>query len=96
MIDELDGFAWDEHNVGHISRHEVTPMEVEEAARRPALIVPAQPRGGEQRWKLLGKTTAGRYLVVVFTVRQNKFRAVTAHTMNASERRLYGPQIDQA
>ena len=46
------------------------------------------------RWKLFGRTRGGRYLVVVFTVRRKRFRAVTAYTMNQAERRVYAPEID--
>lgn len=43
---------------------------------------------------LSGRTVAGRYLVVVFTVRQTRLRPVTAYTMNQAERGIYGSQID--
>ena len=33
-------------------------------------------------------------LVVVFTIRRNLFRTVTAYEMNAAERSNYAPQID--
>jgi hypothetical protein len=31
LSDEIEGFDWDAANVGHILRHAVTPLEVEEA-----------------------------------------------------------------
>jgi uncharacterized DUF497 family protein len=80
--------------VGHILRHAVSPIEVEEAAVRPHVIIRAKTVNGEKRWKLFGKTVSGRYLVVVFTSRRKRFRAVTAYEMNAIERRNYAPQID--
>ena len=94
MIARLGGFDWDAANVSHILRHGVTPCEVEELATRPHVTIPAQTIGGEARWKLLGKTGANRYLVVVFTIRRKLFRTVTAYDMNAVERRMYAPQID--
>jgi uncharacterized DUF497 family protein len=45
----------------------VTPFEVEDVVARPHITVPAKTVNGEERWKLFGKTEAGRYLVVVFT-----------------------------
>lgn len=92
-MNNLEGFDWDAA-VGHILRHAVTPFEVEEAAGGPHVVVPARAVNGESRWKLFGKTVSGRHLVVVFTIRQTLFRAVTAYEMNASERRKYAPQID--
>lgn len=92
-MEELEGFDWDAANVGHILRHRVTPFEVEEVAGRLHVTIPAKTMKGEKRWKLFGKTTSNRYLVVVFTIRRKLFRTVTAYEMNAGERRRYGPQI---
>ncbi len=94
MLDKLRGFDWDAANVGHILRHGVSPVEVEEVAGRAHVIVTARTIKGEKRWKLFGKARSGRYLVVVFTIRRNLFRTVTAYEMNAAERRNYAPQID--
>jgi hypothetical protein len=94
VLDKIQGFDWDAANVGHILRHAVTPFEVEEAAVGTHAIIPAKSIDGENRWKLFGKTASGRYLVVVFTVRERLFRTVTAYRMNAVERRKYAPQID--
>ncbi len=94
MLDDLLGFDWDAHNVGHIAAHQVMPQEVEEAVGRSHVVFAAPPRGGEKRWKLLGKSAAGRYLVVVFTIRRKRFRTVTAYAMNQAERRRYAPEIE--
>lgn len=94
VLDDLIGFDWDVHNVGHVAAHEVMPQEVEEAVRGRHVIIPAAPKAGEKRWKLLGKSASGRYLVVVFTIRRKRFRTVTAYTMNQAERRIYAPQIE--
>jgi len=95
VLDGVKGFDWDLHNVGHVDRHGVAPTEVEEAVERPHAIIPAKDVGGEKRWKLLGTSAAGRYLVVVFTLRDERLRPVTAHTMNQRERRIYAPKIDK-
>ena len=94
MLDRLVGFDWDVNNIAHITRHGVTPADVEQATARRHVIVPSAAKMKEERWKLLGTTNAGRYLVVVFTIRKNKFRTVTAYTMNQVERRVYAPHID--
>jgi uncharacterized DUF497 family protein len=95
VFDAIQGFDWDLHNVGHVDRHGVDPTEVEEAVERPHAIIPAREAGGEKRWKLFGTSAAGRYLVVVFTIRDRRLRPVTAHTMNQRERRIYAPEIDK-
>ncbi|MGB9454577.1 MAG: BrnT family toxin [Bryobacteraceae bacterium] len=94
MLAKFEGFDWDTANVGHILRHAVTAFEVEEAAGGRHVVFPAKSIGGENRWKLFGKTAAGRYLVVVFTIRRKLFRAVTAYEMNVAERSKYAPQIE--
>jgi uncharacterized DUF497 family protein len=86
-------FDWDVYNVGHAARHRVNPMEVEEAFEGSHVIIPAEDVKDEKRWKLFGRSAAGRYLIVVFTIRDDRLRVVTAHTMNRRERRIYAPQI---
>jgi uncharacterized DUF497 family protein len=95
VLDGARGFDWDLHNVGHVVRHGVQPAEVEEAVERAHVIIPAKDMHGENRWKLFGRSAAGRYLVVVFTIRDDRLRPVTAHTMNQRERRIYAPEIDK-
>jgi uncharacterized DUF497 family protein len=95
VLDGLKGFDWDVHNVGHVARHGVDPMEVEEAVERPHVIIPSRDLGGEKRWKPFGTSAAERYLVVVFTIRNERLRCVTAHTMNQRERRIYAPEINK-
>jgi len=95
VLDELLGFDWDVHNVGHVAPHDVSPEEVEQTTRHRHIIIPAAPQRGEKRWKLLGRTDAERYLVVVFTLRRRRFRAVIAYPMNKAERRIYGPEIER-
>ena len=94
MLDEIQGFDWDNANVGHIVRHSVTPFEVEEVTDGKYVVILAKTIKRERRWKLFGKTASGRYLVVVFTVRRKLFRTVTAYEMNVQERSKYAPQID--
>src|SRR5438477_450474 len=56
LLDGLKGFDWDLHNVSHVARHGVNPTEVEEAAERPHVVIPAKDMRGEKRWKLFGRS----------------------------------------
>jgi hypothetical protein len=61
---------WDKRNRDHISRHAVTPMEVD------FVLVHARPpypeRIGDGRHLVRGRTEAGRYLQVIFVYRSIK------------------------
>jgi uncharacterized DUF497 family protein len=72
----------------------VIPTEAEEAASQKNVVFTAKTVKREKRWKLFGKTFAGRYTVVVFTTRRKLFRAVTPYGMNAKKRKMYAPKID--
>ena len=80
--------------MGHIVRHAVTPVEVEEVTGGKYAVIPARIIKRERRWKLFGKTASGRYLVVVLAIRRKLFRTVTSYEMNAEERSKYAPQVD--
>ena len=84
-------FEWDEHNSEHIRRHGVEPADVEEAMRDPdRRPIPAhQPRDGERRYGLTGKSEAGRTITVIFVRRSGRIRVITARDADASERRSY-------
>lgn len=75
-------FDWDDANTGHISRHNVTRIEAEEALSGASLPLDAEERGGEKRHAELGETSKGRLLVVVWTWRRRKIRIVTAFPAN--------------
>lgn len=71
-------FDWDDANIAHIARHEVTPSEAEEVIAGSSFPLAREERGGEERNTELGETAAGRLLVVVWAWRREKVRVVTA------------------
>src|SRR4051812_21973707 len=86
-------FEWDAGNQTKIwTKHAVTPEEAEEVF----LIGPAAPLGiqispevPEERLGIVGATTAGRILHVVFTLRTGKIRPISARPAHKKERDLY-------
>jgi uncharacterized DUF497 family protein len=82
-------FDWDPGNLSHIESHEVTAAEVEEALNGLLLYDPLYERDGEQRASVYGRTTAARILKIVFTIRGERLRVVTAHTAKKRERKRY-------
>ena len=74
-------------------RHHVSVDEVEQVFRqRPRIYF--QKRGlrqGEDVYRALGRTDAGRYLIVIFIYKgQGRALIITARDMDAKERRQYG------
>jgi uncharacterized DUF497 family protein len=82
-------FDWDSANIEHIARHNVTPEEAEQVTQNDPLDAPAELRNGEKRTLHLGKTDAGRVLVVVVTERNSMYRVVTARPAKKKERAFY-------
>jgi uncharacterized DUF497 family protein len=74
------GFEWDEANIRHLARHHVTPPEFEEAMLRDPLLLQYENVDAEDRWTALGATAALRVLVMAFTIREGRVRAVTAYS----------------
>ena len=82
-------FDWDDANTAHISRHSVTPAEVEEVLAGASVSLETEKRGGEERQAELGETAQGRLLTVVWTWRRRKIRVVTAFPANRKWRVLW-------
>ena len=79
-------FDWDEHNIEHLSQHDVEPEEAEEAATdRERVPFPAH----SGRAGVIGRTEDGRLLVVILERDRRLWRVVTARDATASERRAY-------
>ncbi len=86
---------WRDDRVEHIARHEVVPEEVEEAVfeDRGALLENAGPAKRDPArtvYVLLGRTGAGRYLMVVLIHEGGGVAMpITARDMSQAERRRY-------
>ena len=81
-------FDWDDANIDHIARHHVTPDEAEEALTDPRRIgLDTYSPTDEIRYGVLGRTTEGRILVVIFTPRNGMVRVITARDANTTEKR---------
>ena len=85
------GFEWDEGNATKSwKRHRVGRSECEEVFFLEPLVVEDEAHSQkESRFYALGKTSAGRPLFVVFTVRGDWIRVISARPMSQRERRVY-------
>src|SRR5262245_53058812 len=95
-------YWWADWNARKLARHRVTPDEAEEAMEDPE-AVPAFAYPGEDGWPreaVVGMTTSGRLLVVVWEMRPDAAAptaeewtvVITAFPPDAATRRRYGRQ----
>jgi uncharacterized DUF497 family protein len=82
-------FSWDEENIGHLSRHQISQAEAEQVIFNRPVDLESQLRNGEKRLPHIGETDAGRILVVVTTMRGKKIRVVTAWSGNKNYRSYF-------
>jgi len=85
--DEIKGLLWDEHNVAHIGRHDVTPEEVEEVVFANTNLVELAEDHRPGRLSIFGWTHVGRPVVVYLDVATNEGHryVVTARPMTNRE-----------
>jgi hypothetical protein len=92
LIAHASGFEWDGGNSGkNLERHGVSDSECEEVFFNEPLIagqdLPHSQK--EQRYYAYGHTDGGRRLFLVFTLRGDRIRVISARDMNKKERGAY-------
>lgn len=85
-------FEWDHGNKNkNYKKHGVTDQECEEAFfdLRKKILRDIFHSHNEDRYILLGETKRKRKLFVVFTMRSDKLRVISARDLNKREQKLY-------
>jgi uncharacterized protein len=86
-------FEWDKGNVTKsFQKHGVTCAEAEEVFTEHRFVPLGEqyyPPCPEPRFGVLGKTHKGKLLFLVFTLRNERIRVISARPMNERERRFY-------
>jgi uncharacterized DUF497 family protein len=91
-LNRIEGFDWDAGNrEKNWQKHRVSTGECEEVFFNLPLLLQDSPGHSqtEPRFVALGQTNAGRQVFIVFTVRQEKIRVISARDMSQKERDLY-------
>ena len=86
------GFQWDGGNADkNWHKHRVSRPECEQVFFNRPLVVQRDMEHSveEERFYLLGRTDAGRFLFVVFTLRDDLIRVISARDMSHKERAAY-------
>ena len=85
---KTSGFDWDDGNWPKCGKHGVSRAEIEEVLLNTPAVMP-DPHPEEPRMRAIGKTSAGRYVFLVFMIRQfnNQFflRPICARFMHQKE-----------
>ena len=91
---KIENFIWLQDIIDKLAfKHQVEAIEVEEVFdNRPEIrFVQKGNRRGEDVYMALGRSEAGRYLVVIFIIKKNNNALIlSARDMAKKERKQYG------
>ncbi len=96
IIKEPIRFLWDKGNKEkNFKKHQVIDSESEEIFfnENKKIFKDKLHSGREERFIVLGKTNKNRLLFVVFTIRNEKIRIISARDINRREKKLYEKSI---
>lgn len=81
---------WDEWNIEHIARHNVSPEEVEEVCKGKNLF----NRWKNKMYRVIGQTEEGRYLTILLATRPGQnYYPVTARDSTDREKKSFKKKI---
>ena len=92
IISDCVGFEWDTGNQDkNQKKHQVSQTECEQLFFNSPLLIHEDVKHSdvEERFYALGKTNIERKLFIVFTIRNQKIRIISARDMNQKERNIY-------
>lgn len=92
ILQEVSGFEWDAGNKQKsLVKHEVSNEECEETFfdYNKKIQKDILHSMNEERYVLIGQTKKRRLLYIIFTIRKNKIRVISARDINKKERKLY-------
>ena len=95
---DVKGFEWDEGNFSkNWTSHGISQTEAEQVfVNRPVIVQGDVAHSSrEARYFAFGRTDGGRPLTVVFTVRGDLLRVISARSMSRRERRGYAQATHQ-
>lgn len=91
-LSKIIGFEWDQGNIDKsYQKHGITPNEAEEVFidKNVGIEKDIKHQEREDRYIAIGKTIQEELLFVIFTIRNNMIRVISARRANKKERGLY-------
>lgn len=97
MMKRIAGFQWDDGNWPKCAKHGVSMQEIEHVLTSRPFVLPDRTGGAaETRYNAVGQNAEGRYLFIVYTLRQQGedtlLRPISARYMHDKEIRNYERQ----
>lgn len=92
IIKKVVGFEWDNGNKEkNFLKHKIRDEECEEIFfdQNKKILKDVIHSGKEERYILIGKTKKRKLIFLVFTIRKDKIRVISARDLNKKERKLY-------
>jgi uncharacterized protein len=92
ILKEVSGFEWDKGNKNkNLIKHNVANEECEEIFfdQNKIIMKDIAHSESEERYTLIGKTKQKRLLHIVFTIRKDRVRIISARNLNKKHYRLY-------
>lgn len=95
-LENITGFEWDEGNkYKSEEKHKVSIKEAEEVFESDPLITIKTGITHEERYQLFGQTKSGKLISVIFTLRNNKIRVISARPQSQKERNFYNGKLKE-
>lgn len=88
VADEIK-FDWDESNLNHLARHNVSREEAEQVILNGFVEIDYQVVSTEERALVIGLTNAARFLTLLWTERSGAVRPITAWDSTREEEAQY-------
>lgn len=93
---KVAGFDWDDGNWPKCGKHGVSPEEIEQVLLGSPAVM-SDPHPDEPRMRAIGRTKAGRFVFLVFMLRQDDvktlLRPISARFMHQKEIDHYENQV---
>ena len=92
VLSEPYSFQWDRGNLDkNFKKHGITNEEIEQVfSNDPKVLFSDEGHSKiEKRYGLYGQTRKGKLLSIVFTMRNNRIRVITARSISTRERKIY-------
>ncbi len=91
VIPEVISFEWDTGNLLKSKiKHKVDSLECEQIFHNdPVYFFDEKHSQKEKRYAVYGEADQGRKLFIIFTIRDDKIRVISARDQSKKERRVY-------